>query len=150
MSKSNLTIFSLCRYPVDRLIPVGITGLVIMMMPEPVWSWVPQWLAWTILVSVCALVVATPTSHRPAAEQFSLDEAGVLIRTAIDRVPVDEHPYVIGHQSRVTALAIYLLLKPARGRLVHRWVFRSQCCERDYRQLCRLISRISRPDRENT
>lgn len=150
MSKCNLTIHSLCRYPLDRLVPVTVAALMVAMMPAPVWSWVPQWLAWTILICAGFFALATVNARQPAVEQFSLDEAGILIRTAIDREPVEEHPYVIGHQSRVTALVIYLLLKPARGRVVHRWIFRSQCCERDYRRLCRQVSRTSRHVRGNT
>ncbi|WP_218311871.1 protein YgfX [Alteromonas antoniana] len=125
-------------------------ALMFVMMPAPVWSWVPQWLAWTILIFAGFFALLTANAGQPAVEQFSLDESGILIRTAIDRKPVEEHPFVIEHQSRVTALVIYLFLKPARGRTIHRWIFRSQCCERDYRRLCRQISRTSRHVREKT
>ena len=150
MSKFNLPVYALSRYPVERLLPLGVAALTLLMMPESVWSWVAPWQLWSAL---CILGVgfSIMTRHRhPDSQQFSVDEQGIWVRTAVDDQPVDEHPYVIGHQSRVTALAIYLLLRPARGSAVHRWIFRSQCSERDYRRLSRMVSRMSPQAREKT
>ncbi|MCU7555737.1 hypothetical protein OCL06_14185 [Alteromonas sp. ASW11-19] len=148
MSKFNLTVTALTPYRIDFLIPVTALLIATVAMPAPVWTWLSPWSAALMLVGLGLVAWQLPWRRHITSEQFSVDGRGLITPTAVNGNPVEPVSYVLSHQSRVTALAVYLELVAPQQPVQRRWLFRSQCHPRDFRRLTRLILSQAQSARE--